>query len=146
MTQSATATDKDLCKLCFARIDITTHNKKYCSKIHGEQHRRLLDPTIKTRDKVKNEDWRGRKSHLHILKKYGLDPDSYNTLLIIQNECCAICDKKPSDRKLSVDHDHSTRKVRGLLCRKCNTGIGMLGDNKYGIERALSYFLNLEDK
>ena len=43
-----------------------------------------------------------------------------------QNGCCAVCGKHQSEFKriFDVDHDHVTGKVRGLLCRSCNTGLG----------------------
>lgn len=41
---------------------------------------------------------------------------------------CAIC-HKPEDIKLAVDHCHDTGKIRGLLCKRCNMGIGLLGDS-----------------
>lgn len=46
----------------------------------------------------------------------------YRRLLILQKFCCAICNKHESkqDRRLSIDHDHSSGKVRGLLCNGCN--------------------------
>jgi len=60
--------------------------------------------------------------------------EKYNKMLTEQNGLCAICNK-PEIRKrkngemhkLSVDHDHETGIVRGLLCNKCNHGIGLLG-------------------
>lgn len=47
-------------------------------------------------------------------------------MLIEQDGLCAVCYEKPAT---SVDHDHKTGQVRGLLCRNCNTGLGMFGDN-----------------
>lgn len=54
-----------------------------------------------------------------------------------QGGICACC-LKPTD-KLVVDHLHGTHHIRGLLCNSCNTGIGKLGDNIEGLERALDY-------
>ena len=52
---------------------------------------------------------------------YGLTEDEYQELCRYQEGRCAICD---TNRKLVVDHDHVTNKVRGLLCRYCNTSLG----------------------
>lgn len=43
------------------------------------------------------------------------------------------------DQDVDIDHDHVTEQVRGLVCKKCNTGIGLLGDTIEGVERALAY-------
>lgn len=69
--------------------------------------------------------------------RYGMTAQEYDLLLESQNGQCAMCGTdNPGpvrtggvDRKFSVDHDHETGKVRAILCSKCNTGLGMLGDN-----------------
>jgi hypothetical protein len=48
-------------------------------------------------------------------------------------ECCKQIDK------LVVDHDHTTGKFRGWLCKRCNLGIGKLGDNLEGLKKAVKY-------
>jgi hypothetical protein len=55
-----------------------------------------------------------------------------------QDGKCAIC-KLISKQKLCVDHDHSTGKVRGLLCKKCNWGIGLFGDKPNFLRTAADY-------
>ena len=49
---------------------------------------------------------------------------------------CAICG---SDEGLAVDHDHETGRVRGVLCRSCNTGLGFFGDDVARLARAIEY-------
>jgi hypothetical protein len=59
--------------------------------------------------------------------KYKLSPHEYLLLLYYQDGACAICKTKPSKGKiLNVDHDHTTGKVRGLLCPKCNLVMGQI--------------------
>jgi len=64
-----------------------------------------------------------------IMRKYGLSLIEYEDMLNRQGWLCAIC-HNPADRKavhpLEIDHDHTTREVRGLLCHYCNIGIGFL--------------------
>jgi hypothetical protein len=82
------------------------------------------------------------------LKKYGLDQDSYEKLLEKQNNKCKICgidaENAPGAGSskvgvLCVDHDHLTSKVRGLLCSKCNTGLGLFFDDVTNLENAILY-------
>lgn len=70
-------------------------------------------------------------------KKYGITFEQYEVMYANQQGKCSIC-LKHKDR-LAVDHCHSTGVVRGLLCRVCNTAIGMLKDDPTLVERALDY-------
>lgn len=75
------------------------------------------------------------------LKKFGITLEYYEQMIKEQNNCCAIC--KTSQEKLtkllSIDHDHKTGKVRGLLCGKCNRALGYFNDNIKTIEKAIEY-------
>lgn len=64
-------------------------------------------------------------------QRYGLTLSEYNTLLEAQGDRCAICGKMPEEngRRLSVDHNHKTGQIRGLLCQNCNRGLGSFKDN-----------------
>ena len=75
------------------------------------------------------------------MKDYGITLEEYNERFAEQGGKCAICDLHQSELKnaLAVDHDHETMVIRGLLCISCNSGIGKLGDNIEGLERALNY-------
>lgn len=69
---------------------------------------------------------------------HGLTRHHYEEQLARQGGVCALaCGRTP--KLLAVDHDHQTLRVRGLLCKPCNTGIGQLGDNEEGLTRALEY-------
>lgn len=71
------------------------------------------------------------------LKPYGLTIEDYNRMFLEQRGACSICNKK--EEKLCVDHDHKTGKVRGLLCLKCNFGLGFLQDSKILLSSACKY-------
>ncbi len=76
--------------------------------------------------------------------KYGITMAEYNDMFTMQNGSCAICGIHQTHlkNKLSVDHCHSTGKVRGLLCSNCNTGLGYFKDSVVSLEKALSYIIN----
>ena len=70
---------------------------------------------------------------------YGLTHEAYTELLYLQKGLCAICKDEQTRGKLGVDHCHKTKKVRGLLCMKCNHGIGNFNDSLELLELAKQY-------
>ena len=73
-------------------------------------------------------------------KSYGITDLQSATDLWKVSTHCAICNKQfTRSREKCLDHDHSSQKVRGILCRMCNTALGHFGDNKEGILRVLKY-------
>jgi len=78
-----------------------------------------------------------------IKTRYDMSVEDYETLLNKQNGVCAICGSESSGHKsknrLSVDHCHSTGKVRGLLCSHCNSALGHFKDSPILISKALDY-------
>ena len=81
----------------------------------------------------------------HVCKyKYNITPEDAVALFEKQNSCCAIC-KQPFPETLgkvgapSIDHDHSTGKVRGILCINCNVGLGHFKDNVQLLQQAINY-------
>ena len=73
-------------------------------------------------------------------RKYGIQPQEFKILLDQQNNKCACCsDKFTKHNGPKVDHCHKTGSIRGLLCNKCNSGIGFLGDDLDGVQKALKY-------
>lgn len=69
---------------------------------------------------------------------YGLTLEQIRELEVAQCGECAICGVVP-EKRLVIDHDHKTGKVRGLICSRCNIGLGHLGDDVAGVRRALAY-------
>lgn len=77
-----------------------------------------------------------------IKRAYGITPEQYENMLAKQNGLCKICSaKKPGGRTrlFFIDHCHNTGKVRGLLCMRCNTGLGLFLDNPDFLKKAISY-------
>jgi len=83
-------------------------------------------------EKVKNTELR---------KMFGITLEDYNKMYEDQNGSCKICNTHSTNEKqaLVVDHNHTTGKVRGLLCNQCNRGIGMLKDSKDILQNAIDY-------
>jgi len=78
-------------------------------------------------------------SRTQILKKFKLTVEQFNKLLEEQGGMCAICRRPPTNRALCIDHDHTTGRVRGLLCVRCNTGLGNLGDSWERLVAGIKY-------
>jgi hypothetical protein len=81
------------------------------------------------------------------LKKFGLGLSDYDQMLEQQGGLCAICGREETQINtktdkpfsLAVDHCHKTGAVRGLLCMKCNRGLGLFEDNIEVLKKALAY-------
>jgi len=101
-----------------------------------------------------------RESHLErnrfnarwsrVKRAFGLTPEAYKALLDAQGGVCAICRKAETARnvnkqsgvrikRLSVDHDHKTNKIRGLLCQHCNHTLGKMDDDPARLRAAADY-------
>jgi hypothetical protein len=65
--------------------------------------------------------------------------DIYTPLLQAQNGKCSICGSFPNGKRLSIDHNHSTGKIRGLLCSHCNLALGLFQDSVTNLSRAIGY-------
>ena len=80
--------------------------------------------------------------------KYSISLEEY-TRTMSSRTSCTICEKVPSGKfsdKLVYDHCHETGKFRGILCNKCNVGIGILGDTVDNLRKALAYLTTVENK
>lgn len=78
----------------------------------------------------------GHNKGRNVQDRYGITRHEY--LDIMQGHTnCECCGKETEE--LCYDHDHVTMDFRGRLCHSCNRGIGLLGDNKEGLQRALDY-------
>lgn len=85
---------------------------------------------INWRELKNTSKYRQKTTNYHLKKDFGINLTQYNSLLLSQKNHCAICPKEPSKkRRLAVDHDHITGRIRGLLCTRCNVALGLLRDN-----------------
>lgn len=136
-----------------------TNCNKCRSKLEGTRYHSVLktsciykckvDEYIKTHKdikKIKDKDYRIKNSDKvkytsrmgHLRRKYGISLEVYSNMLNEQKNCCKICNlpetsKNPKTGEintLAVDHCHITGIVRGLLCFRCNTNLGIFENNK----------------
>lgn len=140
-TGASAVIENKTCSRCKEKYPVTYFT-------HDKQRRDGLRPQCKSCSRKKSRAWIANNSNpitpakqeinkRYRLKQYGLTIDDHDSLLSLQQDRCAICDKDAST--LCVDHDHETDKVRGLLCHNCNRGLGLLGDNIESLRRALRY-------
>jgi Recombination endonuclease VII len=115
----------------------------YCKTCQGEKqkNRKSRDPSI-----YRRVEWPSKLKSL-----YGITVDEYYKMLAEQDGGCAICATKvASIRKRKfvtsemffVDHSHATGKVRGLLCSRCNRGLGYFEDSPERMQTAVEYLRN----
>jgi hypothetical protein len=102
------------------------------------RERAQSDPEFRERERDldRMRTWRYTK------KVLGMTPEKYDRMLARQQGVCRICGKPPSTTKvLCVDHRHATGWVRGLLCFKCNFGLGYFDDSPRRLVRAAIYIV-----
>lgn len=119
---------------------------KSCDKEHEQSSREIQrNQAPMSCENFKPSNWSGLDRADNIMRKqYGISTAEFSALLEYQGNCCAICDKPIENlrRRINIDHDHVTNKVRGILCTGCNTGLGHLGDDIVGLQKAMEYLLN----
>jgi hypothetical protein len=120
---------------------------------NGAQRCRSCRKRWSNRDYAQNPKSREKRRLYYVLREYGKSLEELETLLRTQNESCAICLRhwtncpapRPSRyedgflQHLYVDHDHTTGKVRGLLCHGCNGAIGLFKDDPDIADAAAAY-------
>ena len=100
---------------------------------HLEYHRRW-----KRKHKAKAKVLQARRD----IKKRGITAELYDQMAAAQNGCCAICrrpEQHSTKTRLSIDHCHKTKRIRGLLCSLCNQGLGCLGEDPQRLMAAIEY-------
>lgn len=115
-----------------ARLGRNADARKYAEKnrkIILEKAKKYADKNreaIKKKSRAAYKANPGKTHSYQIWHRYGITEKEYWTIFDAQGGCCAICGKtrKEDGRNLSVDHNHKTGKVRGLLCWKCNRALG----------------------
>jgi hypothetical protein len=113
-------------------------NTQVCSKCKIDKDLELYHADRRTGNRKRNVCIDCRQSQRKIIN---LSTYEYAKLLVEQNNACAICGVSATDmkRELSVDHNHETKKIRGLLCHHCNIGLGNFRDSTTLLSVAIEY-------
>lgn len=99
----------------------------------------------KDKKQLQNKTWlknnKAKTRDTNLKNRFGIDLGDYNTLLESQDRKCAICgvEYDSLDYEMHVDHCHSSGKIRGLLCKPCNLGLGLFKDNSETLLKAIEY-------
>lgn len=91
-----------------------------------------------------SDEYKKHHKNLSLQRKYGITLEDYFEIIERQDGQCAICGSEINelDHTAHLDHCHETGRVRGVLCRRCNTGIGMLNDDAELLVKAAEYLTN----
>src|SRR5262249_33693211 len=117
----------------------------------NEQHRQRYaeDPECRERKLAVNRGYhaehrealnerRRERSLARLAREYGIAFEELRRMLSEHDGTCDICRRRPA-RRLCIDHCHATMKVRGLLCQRCNTALGLLEDDPERLRAAIGY-------
>jgi hypothetical protein len=127
-----------ICSRCKSTKDVSEFTKRLRSKDGLRDRCRQCDRSEERQYRLKHPS---KNKFRKIKAKYGMDIDTYTSMLQKQNYQCCICKQV---LKLEVDHSHKNGKVRGLLCHACNVGIGFFSDNIDYLKKAIEYLTNNE--
>lgn len=99
-------------------------------------------PCKTARYRARNPERARRSYRLAAAKKFGLTAEQFDALVEIRGNTCWICNAPESRRgrySMCIDHDHTTGRVRGLLCFDCNEALGRFKDDPQLIAKAIEY-------
>ena len=122
------------CRSCSEMFKPLSGNTFYCKSDECQKQRR-------------KHHLRLRQNHA-MKRKFGVTVEQFTAMSEYQDHKCKICGEEETAlsnqgngevKRLSIDHDHDTGQIRGLLCNKCNTGLGGFQDNVETLQRAILY-------
>lgn len=151
-----------LCRVCSAGFTPSQIGSQvYCSRgcrVEGSRirlkERYQQEPGLAERTRERSRQWRERNPgwakendlRKHLLRKFQITLEEFRAIESAQDGRCAICRRAPGEgidaKRLAVDHNHDSGAIRGLLCRHCNTGIGLFREDAGVMDRAAYYVRN----
>jgi len=126
----------------------TSNERKLCTECKVNQRRFTLRATncLQCHAKRQKEYYRqnpNKQRDGQLKAHYGINLQEYNRLYDEQGGRCLICEVEAPKGQLAVDHDHNTSQVRGLLCMRCNKGLGFFRDDVAFLLRAVDYLMRI---
>lgn len=154
-----------VCKLVKKASEFIKDNRlksglhSHCRKCQSVKYKKFLEkPGFKEDQKIYRKKYYDEKEKNFLLPQpiiirkaylkriYNLEVEEYVALIEKQNNKCAICGKEETEltrnnnkKAISIDHCHKTGRIRGLLCGKCNKGIGYFNDDIEILQKAIEY-------
>ena len=113
-------------------------NKETCKAYYYANREEALRKRAEYRE-TNAEAVKACKWASYLKSKYGLTVQEWQDMLSEQGGVCAICGEVQENRSLCVDHNHETGDVRGLLCVRCNAGIGNFREKPDLFLNAIAY-------
>lgn len=137
----------DSCSKCGQPLDETTRRGNQCPdcvRAYYREWSKTPKAKAKTRRAIaryrQTEHGKRRTKSANLQSDYGITIERFEEMLEAQNNSCAICSTLFTDQiRPHVDHCHDSGIVRGLLCRQCNIGIGLLRDDPLILSAAFDY-------
>ena len=138
---------RNMCKLCHAEWTRKYNKTPRGKEVREDWQEKNVEKIAAYKELYRNDPVKRKASKAYhrkrrLMQEFGITPKEYDGLLKDQGGKCAICGAIDSDstgRRLAVDHDHVTGKVRGLLCHNCNVGIGNFKDDPNLLRKAIKY-------
>lgn len=110
--------------------------KSWCKQCHFIAHKKWTENNKETVREYRAKDkWTLKKR----CDRHGITVEEFWTLYEEQDGTCPVCDTAIEAEDSAIDHNHETGMVRGILCKNCNRGLGLLGDSPDTMARAAQY-------
>ena len=85
------------------------------------------------------DERRANKRNASLKRNYGITAEDFDKILLTQGGRCALCQEILPKEKACIDHCHNSEVIRGILCRTCNTRLGIFNDDPKFLFRAILY-------
>jgi hypothetical protein len=136
---------KSKCRRCYKNEDARLQYKLN-PKIKNDKNKKYHDKYLKSKS-YRLSQLKHKLNRTN--KRYGITMIERDKMIVNQNNKCLICGVDFSSipqNHICIDHNHITGKVRGILCNKCNSGLGMFRDNPGYILKAVEYIKSSESE